>query len=181
MILQSRVQNFLDLSIQPVDLIDKQDVIGLKIGQYRCQIPCLFNCRSCCNTQINAHFVGNDRGQCGLAQSRRTIEQDVIQGIATALCCLNVDRQVFFHLILSDIFHKRLRAQGHFHFVVFFHFTWCHHPLLKLHIAGLDHLVSLLSQKLRCFPNSCNVSRISSDADRDGSSFATMGATSLWV
>ena len=139
MVFQCRIQDFLYLTVQAVDLIDKQHVIRLQIGQDRRQITGFFNCRTGCHTKIHAHFVGNDRGQGRLSQSRRPVQQHVIQRIATPLGCLDIDCQIFLDFILSDIFHQRLRTECHFCFAVFFHFAGCHHTLLKLHITGFNH------------------------------------------
>ena len=44
-----------------------------------------------CGTDIHAHFICDYSGEGGFSQSRRTVEQNVIQGFLSFLCRLNID------------------------------------------------------------------------------------------
>ena len=87
-----------------MNLINKEHIMFLQIGQQCRQIALTLNRRARGLTKVDAHLVGDDSGQRGLAQSRRTIEQYMIQRVATFHGGLDEDGQILLGLILPDIF-----------------------------------------------------------------------------
>ena len=56
----------------------------------------------------DGEFVGNDVGECGLAEAGRAVEENVVKGFATGFGGLNSDVEIFFDLILADEFGETL-------------------------------------------------------------------------
>ena len=78
-VLHGRIQDLLDCTVQPVDLIHEQNIILVEIGQQRRQITRFFNGRAGGDANIDAHFGGNNTRQCRFAQPRRAMQQHMIQ------------------------------------------------------------------------------------------------------
>ena len=96
-----------------MDLIDEENVALAQIGQQSGQITGLFDGRAGGNADVDAHFVGDDACQSGLAQTGRAIEQNVVQRLIAALCRLNVDGEVFLDLFLAVVFAQTPGPQAH--------------------------------------------------------------------
>ncbi len=84
-----------------MNLINKKDVAAAEIGEDGGQIARTLNDRPCRDLEIGAHLVGNDRGQGGLAQARRAVEQDVIQGFFATLSGFDENAQIVAQLVLA--------------------------------------------------------------------------------
>jgi len=52
----------------------------------------------------DAHLGGDDIGQGGFAQTRRAVQEDVVQRFAARFGCVEADAQIFHNLLLADIF-----------------------------------------------------------------------------
>ena len=87
-----------------MDLIHEQDVVLRQIGEQGGQIAGLFNGRTGGDADVDPHLVGDDVGQGGLAQTRRAVEQHVVQGLIAHLGGLDKDLQVALGLLLADVF-----------------------------------------------------------------------------
>ena len=61
--------------------------------------------------KVHAQFVGDDGGQRRLAQSRRAVEQHVIERLAARAGGLDGYREVLFDLLLADELRQPPRAQ----------------------------------------------------------------------
>ena len=83
-ILQRRVEDFLDHRRQAVDLVDEQHIVRFEIGQDGGQVAGALQHRSRGLAQIDAHLVGDDMRQRGLAQARRAEQQHVVERFACA-------------------------------------------------------------------------------------------------
>jgi hypothetical protein len=81
-ILHRGIQHLLDRGGEAVDLVDEQDVAILEIGEQRGKIARLGDYRAGRGAEADAHFLGNDLRQRGLAESRRAEEQHMIERIA---------------------------------------------------------------------------------------------------
>ena len=94
-----------------MDLVHKEDVVLLQIGQKRRQVPRLFDGGTGGNTDVHPHLVGDDAAEGGLAQARRAVEQHVVQGLRAHFGRLDENLQVSLGLLLSDILLQPLRSK----------------------------------------------------------------------
>ena len=60
---------------------------------------------------VDPELAGDDRGERGLAEARRAVEQDVVGGLSPALRRLQQHREVGLDLALADVFVERSRPQ----------------------------------------------------------------------
>ena len=84
-VLHRRVEHFLDHRIEPVDLVDEQDVAFLQIGEQRGEIARLGDDRAGRGAKPDAELARDDLGQRGLAEPRRPEEQHMIHRLAAAI------------------------------------------------------------------------------------------------
>jgi hypothetical protein len=77
-ILQGRVEDLLTGRVQAVDLVDEQDVAGLQVRQDGHEVTGPFDGRTGRDLDLDAHFVGQDVRQSRFAQTRRTVQEDVV-------------------------------------------------------------------------------------------------------
>ena len=97
-----------------MDFVDEQYVVRFEVGQKRGQIARAFQYRAAGLAQVHAQFFGDDVGQRGFAQARRTEKQRVVECFAAFFGCLDKDFKLFFGLVLADVVGKQLRAQRAF-------------------------------------------------------------------
>src|SRR5208337_584581 len=101
-ILHCRVQYFLDDRVDPVDLVDEQDIPPFKGGEECSNIPGFLEHRTRRGPNIRPHLAGDDMGKRGLAKPRRTGEQDVVYWFIAFLCGNNSNLQALLDLYLPD-------------------------------------------------------------------------------
>ena len=89
-----------------MDLVHEQDVVLIEVCQQRRQIAGLLDGRAGGDADIDAHLLSDDTGQRGLSQTRRAVEQHMIQSLRAAAGGLDEDGQVLLGLLLPDIFHQ---------------------------------------------------------------------------
>ena len=80
-----QIEHFFHLSVQPVDLIYKKHIILLQVIEDRRHLPGLFNGRTAGHFHMYTQLISYDTCQCGLAQSRRAVEQHMVQRIISCL------------------------------------------------------------------------------------------------
>ena len=95
-----------------MDLVHKQDVVLVEIGEQSRQIPRLLNGGAGGNAHVDSHLVGDDAGQGGLAQTRGAVEQNVVQGLVPHLSRLDEYLQIALGLLLADVLPEGLGPQG---------------------------------------------------------------------
>jgi hypothetical protein len=78
-VFQSRVQDFLNHRAKAVNLVDKQHVVRLEIGEYRRKVTWPLEHWTGCLPQIDSHFIRNDMRKGRFAESRGTEYQDMIK------------------------------------------------------------------------------------------------------
>jgi hypothetical protein len=93
-----------------VNLVDKQNVTRLEIGQDGNQVTLPLDRRPRRHPQADTHFGGYDRGEGRFAQPWRTVEQDVIQRLLTSKGSLDKDVQVCFDPMLPNVLSKPPRT-----------------------------------------------------------------------
>ena len=86
-----------------MDLVDEEHVVFFEIGEQRGQIARALEHRTRGLAQIDAHFGSHDMGQRGLAQTRRTEKQQVIERFAAVACGGHEDIELLADAGLADI------------------------------------------------------------------------------
>ena len=83
-VLHGRIEDLLDRAVQAVDLVDEQHVALLQIGEQGGQVTGPDQHRAGGDPKADTHLGGHDAGQRGLAQARRSGEEQVVDRLAAA-------------------------------------------------------------------------------------------------
>ncbi len=111
-VLHRRVQNFLDGGNQAMDFVEKKYFLLLKRRQDRGQIALAFQQRAGTGLDHHAQFAGDDLRERRFAESRRAVEQHVIQRFAAAARRLDGDFDIFLHARLANVIGKSFRSNA---------------------------------------------------------------------
>ena len=98
---QGRVEGVFDHGGEAVYLVDKEHIVRLQAGEQAGEVARLVEHGTRGELEAHAEFVGNDVGEGGFAQSRRPVEQSVVERFATVFGRLDEDAQVVDHLLLT--------------------------------------------------------------------------------
>ena len=99
-VLHRRVEALLDNGLQPVDLVDEQDIAATERREDARQIALALQRRPGGHARLGAHLVRQQVRQGGLSQARRARQKHVVQGSAALLGCGHIDLQILDHLAL---------------------------------------------------------------------------------
>src|SRR5438270_13280472 len=94
-----------------MDLIDKQDLLILKIRNDSGQVALDLQQGSGGGLEVNSKLIGDDIGERGFAQAGGTVEQNVVHGFAARASSFDGYREIFLHLFLANEFGQTLRPQ----------------------------------------------------------------------
>ena len=100
-VLHGRIEVFLHHGLQAVYLIDEKHVARLQRREDAGQVTGLVEHRAGRDLETHAQLVGNDIAQRCLAQSRRSVEQRMVERLTTVFGGLHKDAQVVDHLPLA--------------------------------------------------------------------------------
>src|SRR5262249_46779317 len=109
-----RIEDFLDRRIEPVDLVDEQDVAILEIGEERREVARLGDDRTGRGAEIDPELAGDDLRQRGLAEAGRADEQHGVEGLLARARRLDEHAKIGARLALADELGEALRAQRRF-------------------------------------------------------------------
>ena len=113
-VLHRRIEDLLDRAVEPMDLVDEQDVALVERRQDRGEVPGPLDRRPGRVADVHAELAGDDRRERRLAEAGRAVEEDVIGGLSPALRRLEQHREVGLDLALADVFVERARPKGAF-------------------------------------------------------------------
>src|SRR5438093_2581159 len=128
-ILHRGIKDLFDAGLKTMNLVDKQDVAKFKIRQYRREIPFQLDQWTRSRPKLRAHFIGDHRSQCSLAEAWRTIEQNMVERFTALSSSLDGNIEIIFNALLSDILAKHARAKRQFERHFFFHHRTRYHSL----------------------------------------------------
>jgi hypothetical protein len=111
-VLHGRIEDFLDRRIEPVNLVDEQNVALFEIGEQRREIAGLGDHRPGGGAEIDAQLARDDLRQRGLAEARRADEQHMVERFLARARRLDEHRQIGARFFLADELAQSLRAQG---------------------------------------------------------------------
>ena len=95
-----------------MDFVDKEHIVFLQTGEQTGQVARFVEHRARREFESHAELVGYDIGKRRLAQSRRTVQEGVVERFATVFCRFNEDMQVFHHLALTAEVTEAERTEG---------------------------------------------------------------------
>ncbi len=95
-----------------MDLVDKQHVTRLQVGQDGRQVTRARDGRAARGLDLSAQLVGDNGSQRGLAQTRRAREDHVVERLAAALRRLDQHAKALLDMLLTAVIVQALRAQG---------------------------------------------------------------------
>ena len=78
-ILHRGIQNFLERRLQPVNFVQKEKIARIERRQHRRQVAFLLQQRPGAHLNCRAHLIRQNLRECRLAQSRRPVQQHVVQ------------------------------------------------------------------------------------------------------
>jgi hypothetical protein len=110
-ILHRRIEHLLDRRIEPVDLVDEENVALLQIGEQRREIAGLGDHRPRGGAEVDTKLARNDLRQGGLAEARRPDEQHVIERLVPRPRSLDEHREIGARLLLADELGQPLRPE----------------------------------------------------------------------
>ncbi len=111
-VLHRGIEDLFDRRRHAVDLVDEEHRVLLEIGQHAGEIAGPLDHRSGSGANGDAHLVADDVGQRRLPQPRRTVQQHVIERLATAARGRNRHVQVVAETVLPDVLVERSRTQS---------------------------------------------------------------------
>ena len=111
-VLHGRVEDLLDGAVEPVDLVDEEHVPLLQMGEDGGHVGLALQRRSRGGRDVHPHLQGDDVGESGLAQSRRSGQQHVVQRLTARLRRRDEYPQLLPEHRLSHERAERARAQG---------------------------------------------------------------------
>ena len=114
-VLHRRVEDLLDRAVEPMDLVDEQDVALLERGQDRGEVAGPLDGGSRGVLDVHAELARDDRREGRLAETGRAVQEDVVGRLSPALRRGQQHRQVGLDLALADVLVERARPQGAFH------------------------------------------------------------------
>ena len=110
-VLECWIEDFLDHRGQAMDLVDEQHVVALEVGQHRREVARALEHRAGGLAQVHTHLRGDDVRERGLAQTRRTEQQHVVERLAALAGRTDEDVELLACLGLADVLGQRARAQ----------------------------------------------------------------------
>ena len=95
-----------------MDLIDEEQIAGLKVDQQADDVPRALEGGSTGDAALHAQLLRENQSHGGFAKTRGAIEQDMVQGLSTAEGCLHRNAQHLLQCALPDVLIEALRAQA---------------------------------------------------------------------
>ena len=101
-VLERRVEDLLDRAVDPVDLVDEEDVLQLEAGEDRGHVALPLQRRAGDRADADAELLADDLRERRLAEPGRADEQDVVERLAARLRRRERDRELLLDALLAD-------------------------------------------------------------------------------
>ena len=111
-VLHGGIEHLFDRAGQTVYLIDKEHVSVIEIRQQCGEVTGLLYRGTRGHAEIDIHFIRYYARKSRFAESGRAVKQNVVEAVASAAGGLDINREVFLRLLLTDIVGQSARAQG---------------------------------------------------------------------
>ena len=110
-IFHRRIEHLFHGATQAMHLVDEQDVALAQVGEDGRQIAGALDGRTRCDLQPGAHLNAQDMREGGLAEARRSVEQDMIQRLSPCARGLDQDAEILAQPVLAEHLGQRAWAQ----------------------------------------------------------------------
>ena len=110
-ILHRGIEYFLDGFVQPMNLVDEEDITGFEVGEYGSEVADFLDSRAGSDADIYAHFFRDDIGERCLPETGGSVEEDMLDIFSTTMRRLDEEREIRFNLLLTDILREGLWAE----------------------------------------------------------------------
>jgi hypothetical protein len=111
-VFHGRVKNFLDGGLQAMNFVEKENLLGLKRGEYGREVSFAFEKRTSAGFYGDVELVGDDLSERGFSESRRAIEKNVIERFAAIAGGFEGDGDIFLDALLTDVFGESFGADA---------------------------------------------------------------------
>src|SRR5919201_6855903 len=111
-VLERRVEDLLDGAVEPVDLVDEEDVARLERGEDRGDVALPLERRASEGADADAELLADDVGEARLAEPGRADEEDVVERLAARPRRLERDRELLLDPLLADEVVEPARAEA---------------------------------------------------------------------
>src|SRR5439155_13681202 len=110
-VLHRGIEHLFDGAREPMDLVDEQHVAVVEIRQDRGEVAGTLERGAAGDSHPRIELVGDDAGERGLAEARRTGEQEVVERLATPLRRPQHDLEMLTEAGLADELGQPARPQ----------------------------------------------------------------------
>ena len=110
-VLHSGIEDLFHCMVQTVNLVDEEHVAFLQVRKDGSKVAGPLDGRARGALDLGAHLVCHNGGKCGLTQTRRAEEEQMVEAFATLLGRLDGHAQGLFHALLANIVVKELGAK----------------------------------------------------------------------
>ena len=118
-VFHGRVKNFLESGEQAMNFVEEEEIVAFHGRENGGEVAFFLEQRTGTDFYGDAHLVGENLGEGGLAEPRGTVEQDVIESFAAGAGSLDGDLEIFFNARLTDVVGEMLRADARFEARIF--------------------------------------------------------------
>ena len=94
-----------------MNLVDKQYVTGRKIRQQCRKVARMRNRGTARNAQGHPHLIGNDPGKRRFAESRRAVQQRMVERFAARFGRFDINLHMLLDRVLTDVLGKTFRSE----------------------------------------------------------------------
>ena len=140
-ILHGRVEILLDDRTEPVDFVDEEHVARIEAREQSRQIARLVQHGTRRDAQLRVHLVGDDVGEGRFSQSRRAVQQYVVERVAAHERRLDEDAEIIDDFILPGEGFQLLRADLVFEFEIALGVAYDRHDAKIAHAAAKNKFI----------------------------------------
>src|SRR6266850_516862 len=110
-VLHRGIEDFLDIGLEPMNLVDEKHIAEFEVCQNRSQITLHLDQRAGGRTESCPHFVGNNGSECCLTQPGRTIQKNVVERLTALARGLDGYVEVVLNRLLANVLRNPPRTK----------------------------------------------------------------------